>query len=219
MAQYIHHLYTIILKTISPAHHSSDGVIATKFRLYVLILITLIVLFPFAVKANNLFESQLELAKRGDAEAQFNVGQMYEFGFGVMKDNREAIYWITRSANQKHEAAGFKLLYLDIEREGLEGDNKAKVKELHKLAEQGNAQAQYYLGKMYKHGVGVNKNSEVAANWLNKAASAGVLEAEVELASTTQKKQHEEKKKLLMKSTFVTDPCNSKSSRFLSSCR
>ena len=219
MAQYIHHLFTIILKTLSPAHHSSGGVIATKFSLYVLMLMTLILLFPFTVKANNLFDSQLELAKRGNAEAQFNVGQMYEVGFGVMQDNREAIYWITRSANQKHEAAGFKLLYFDIEREGLRGNNKARIKELHRLAERGNAQAQYYLGKMYKHGVGVNKNNEVAADWLNKAASAGVLEAEIELASTTQKKQHEEKKKLLMKSTFVTDPCDSKSSRFLSTCR
>ena len=215
MAQYIYHLLTIILTSLSTVHHSSGAVIATKIRLYVLMLITFILLFPSVVKANNLFDSQLELAKRGDAEAQFNVGQMYEVGFGVMKDNREAIYWIRRSANQKHEAAVFKLLYLDIERQGLRGGNKARMKELHRLAEQGNAQAQYYLGKMYAYGVGINTNPDVAIDWLKKAASVGVLEAELELGYLMDDKQHEAGKDR----RFESDPCSEKTARFLSTCR
>ena len=189
------------------------------YRFFVMMLTALILLLPLAVQAGNLFDSQIKLAKLGDAEAQFNVGEMYEIGFSVKQDKKEARYWISRSANQQHEAAGFKLLYWDVERDGLKGKNKAKVNELNKLAKQGNAQAQYYLGKMYAHGVGVNKNSDVAINWLNKAALVGVLEAELELASVREEKQRESQKKALMKNRFESDPCSGKSARFLSTCR
>ncbi len=189
------------------------------YRFFVLILTTLIFLLPLTAQAGDLFDSQIKLAKNGDAEAQFNVGEMYEIGFTVKQDKKEARYWISRSANQEHEAARFKLLYWDVERDGLKGKNTAKVKELNKLAKNGNAQAQYYLGKMYAYGIGINKNIDVAIVWLNKAALADVLEAEIELASVRVEKQHEAQKKTLMKNRFLSDPCTSKSARFLSTCR
>ena len=189
------------------------------YRFFALTLTSLILLLPLAVQAGSLFDAQIKMAKLGDAEAQFNVGEMYEIGFNVKQDKKEARYWISRSANQKHETAGFKLLYWDLERDGLKGKNKTKVKELNKLAKQGNAQAQYYLGKMYAHGVGINKNSDVAIDWLNKAALVGVLEAELELASVREEKEREEQKKALLKNRFESDPCSGKSARFLSTCR
>ena len=189
------------------------------YRFIVLMLTTLIFLLPLAAQAGNLFDAQIKLAKSGDAEAQFNVGEMYEIGFSVKQDKKEARYWMSRSANQKHETAGFKLLYWDVERDGLKGKSKAKVKELNTLAKQGNAQAQYYLGRMYAHGVGINKNLDVAIDWLNKAAVVGVLEAEIELASVREEKQRGAQKKALMKNRFESDPCSSKSARFLSTCR
>lgn len=223
MAQYIYPIYrffTNILPALLSAPCCSGVGFATNVKPFVLMLITLILLLPIAVQASNLFNSQMKLANKGDAEAQFNVGEMYEVGFGVKQDKKEARYWISRSADQKHEAAGFKLLYWDVEREGLKGENKAKVKELNILAIQGNPQAQYYLGKMYAHGIGVNKNSDVAVDWLNKAALVGVLEAEIELASLREEQQHEaQKKEVLIKNRFITDPCSSKSARFLSTCR
>ena len=188
-------------------------------RFFVLMFTTLILLLPLIVQAGNLFDSQIKLAKSGDAEAQFNVGEMYEIGFSVKQDKKEARYWVSRSANQKHEAAGFKLLYWDVERDGLKGKNKARMKALSTLAKQRNAQAQFYLGKMYAHGVGINKNLDIAIDWLNKAALAGVLEAELELASISEEKQREAQKKALMKIKFESDPCSSKSAKFLSTCR
>jgi len=189
------------------------------FHFFVLKLTLLILLLPLTVQAGNLFETQMELAKLGDAEAQFNIGEMYEIGFNVNQDKHEARYWISRAANQKYERAVFKLLYMNMERDGLKGENKNKVKELNTLAKQGNAQAQYYLGKMYAHGVGVDKNIDIAVSWLSKSASAGELEAEIELSSVNEEKQREEQRKALMKNRFETDPCNSKSAKFLSTCR
>ena len=189
------------------------------YRFFVLMLTSSTLLLPLTVQAGDLFASQMKLAKLGDAEAQFNIGEMYEIGFSVKQDKKEARYWISRSANQKHEAAGFKLLYWDVERDGLKGKNKARVNELNNKAKQGIALAQYYLGKMYAHGVGINKNSDVAIDWLNKAALVGVLEAELELASVREEKQHEAQKKALLKNRFESDPCSGKSARFLSTCR
>ena len=188
---------------------------AINVRVYVPVLIILILLIPLAVQADDSFDSQMKLAKQGNAEAQFKVGEMYENGFGVNQDNREAKYWITRSANQNHETARFKLLYWDMERKGINGENKPKVKELNTKAKQGNAQAQYYLGKMYANGVGIKKNPDVATDWLKKAALAGVLEAELELVSLTEQKKHEAQEDR----RFKSDPCNDKTARFLSTCR
>jgi len=180
---------------------------------FVTILITL--LWPQAVQANDLFDTQLQLAKQGNPEAQFKVGEMYETGTGVEKNKREAVYWTTRSANQKHETARFKLIYWDLEKQGLNADNKARLEWLNNRAKQGNAQAQYYLGRIYAHGVGINKNPEVAIDWLNKAASAGVLEAELELAAVTEEMQRAS----AAERRFESDPGSGKTARFLSTCR
>lgn len=141
--------------------------------------------------ADGLFDFQMKLANKGNAEAQFKVGEMYETGFGVKQDMKQAEEWIRKAAGKGHETAGFKLLYWDVEKNGLNAGNKAKVDELNKKANAGNAQAQYYVGKMYAHGVGVKKNPDTAVDWLSKATLVGVLAAESELARVKedQKKQ------------------------------
>ena len=208
-------MQSIHLNSVIP---SSIGGFTTNARLFVLLL-TILLLLPLSVQADSLFDSQLKLAKSGDAEAQFNVGEMYEIGFGVQQNEKEARYWMARSANQKHEIAGFKLLYWDVERKGFKGKNKAKVIELNKMAKQGNSQAQYYLGKMYAQGVGFNKNPDVAIGWLKKAATAGVLEAELEHASVREDMRRQSLKKSLLKNRFEADPCSGKSAKFLSTCK
>ena len=188
---------------------------AANVGILVFIFMTLISTLSPAVHANDSFDYQLKLAKQGNAEAQFKVGEMYEAGIGVKQDNREALYWTIRAANQKHEKAGFKILYWDMERKGLDEENKAELERLNTKAKQGNPHAQYYLGKMYTYGIGINKNPDVAIDWLSKAASAGVLEAEIELASVMEGKQRESQGGL----EFKSDPCSGKTARFLSTCK
>jgi hypothetical protein len=116
---------------------------------------------------------------------------MYETGFGVKKDMNEAKSWVTKAAHQGHETAKFKLLYWDIEKNGVTKKNKAEVDVLVAKAEDGNPQAQFYVGKMHANGVGVKKNSDVAIGWLNKAALVGVLAAENELITVREAQQHQ----------------------------
>jgi len=194
---------------------SGRGAFIPDARFAVSMLTIFMLSLSLAVRADDTYDNQLNLAKQGHADAQFKIGEMYENGIGVKQDKREARYWFTRSANQGYENAGFKLLYWELEVKGLNDENYARVEELNIKAKQGNAQAQYYLGKMYANGVGINRNPDIAAEWLNKAASAGVLEAELELASMRESMQREAQKK----PRFVSDPCNSKSATFLSTCR
>ena len=101
-----------------------------------------------------------ERAEAGDAEAQSNLGVMYEKGEGVPKDYVEAVKWYRKAAEQG-DAYGQKQL----------------VKWYRKAAEQGVAIAQVNLGWMYDNGEGVPKDSSEATKWYRKAAKQGNADA------------------------------------------
>ena len=112
-----------------------------------------------SVKADVLFDFQMKLAIKDNAEAQFKIGEMYETGFGVARNRKKAKIWIDKAAAQGHLVAGYKLLYWDLEKQGIQKSNIAELEKLKKLAMSNDGQAQYYVGKMYAHGVGVKKKS------------------------------------------------------------
>ena len=51
----------------------------------------------------------MEMAKSGDADAQYNLGAVYESGFGIKPDPFEAVRWYTEAAEQDHPMAQLKL--------------------------------------------------------------------------------------------------------------
>ncbi len=55
------------------------------------------------------FKSLKTLAEKGDAEAQFNLGQMYYEGLGVDQDYKEAVKWYQEAADKGHARAQFNL--------------------------------------------------------------------------------------------------------------
>ncbi len=55
------------------------------------------------------------------------------------------------------------------------------LREWRPLAEQGNANAQFFLGVMYDKGQGVRQDLREAARWFRKAAEQGVAEAQSNL--------------------------------------
>ena len=56
---------------------------------------------------------------------------------------------------------------------GVAKDEVAAVNWYRKAAEQGHAQAQNNLGRMYQNGLGVSKNRAEAITWYRKAAKQG----------------------------------------------
>lgn len=63
------------------------------------------------------------------------------------------------------------------------GDYTTALKEWRPLAEQGNPDAQYKLGTMYRHGQGVTQDYKVAIKWFKLAADQGNVSAQSNLGA------------------------------------
>ena len=106
-------------------------------------------------------------------EAQYSLGYMYHYGYGVEKDYKEAVKWYRKAANQGHASGQYSLGYMYRNGYGVEKDYKEAVKWYRKAANQGHAYAQNGLGYMYRHGYGVEKDYKEAVKWYRKAANQG----------------------------------------------
>lgn len=114
------------------------------------------------------------LAERGDADAQFRLGTLYEHGQGVKEDNQAALDWLHRAAEQGHVAAQSSLgaLY-SFDLEDLPANYTLARTWLLRAAEQGNARAQYNLGVLYRDALGAERDTPVALKWFQRAADQG----------------------------------------------
>lgn len=120
-------------------------------------------------------------AEHGDAEAQFNLGTMYDDGYGMSGNKSEAAKWYRLAAEQGHAKAQYNLGLLYDEGVGVP-QNIAEAVKLYRLAaEQGHAKAQDNLGLMYANGIGVPQNNAAAVNWWRKAAEQGHAKAQYNL--------------------------------------
>ena len=68
---------------------------------------------PTNPAAVNEFQSQMTLANKGDIEAQYRVGEMYEKGLGTDQDISLAIIWYGRASLQGDKRATSRLSALD----------------------------------------------------------------------------------------------------------
>ncbi len=62
------------------------------------------------------------LAERGDADAQYNLGVMYDTGQGVAQDYAEALKWYRRAAEQGHADAQSNLGFMYAKGQGVVQD-------------------------------------------------------------------------------------------------
>ncbi|MBT5524960.1 MAG: sel1 repeat family protein, partial [Rhodospirillaceae bacterium] len=81
-----------------------------------------------------------------DAEAQFNLGAMFQDGQGVPQNDKVALKWYRLAAEQGHAKAQFNLGFMYSAGQGVPQDNKTAVKWYRLAAKQGDASAQYNLG-------------------------------------------------------------------------
>ena len=120
-----------------------------------------------AAKENfySFYSKQLEkFAKSGDAQAQYEVGCDYLKGSGVDKDVKTAAEWFLLAVQQNHEQAIAKFYSF-------------YSKQLEKMAKEGDARAQFETGNCYYMGREVDKDTEEASEWYQKAMAQGHEEA------------------------------------------
>ena len=63
----------------------------------------------------------------------------------------------------------------------MEGDYETSLTECQPLAEEGNAEAQFCVGRLYANGFGVDMNDDLALQWYGAAAAQGHCEAQYNL--------------------------------------
>ena len=121
-------------------------------------------------------------AKQGDADAQYNLGYMYENGDGVERDDNIAAEWYEKAAAQGHAKAQNNLAFLYRKGYGVPQDIDKAIELYEKSARQGCATAQRNLGYLYKYGTEIGQDYVKAAEWFRKAAEQGNPTGQVNLA-------------------------------------
>jgi tetratricopeptide (TPR) repeat protein len=110
------------------------------------------------------------LADRGDADAQFNLGQAYKLGRGVTANPGIAQSWYEKAAKQGHEQAQVNVGLLLYN----EGRRQEAMPWIRKAADLGDPRAQYILGTELFNGDLVGKDWPRAYALMLKAADGGV---------------------------------------------
>ena len=113
------------------------------------------------------------LADQGHADAQYNLGLMYDYGRGVVEDDAEAVRWFRLAADQGHAYAQLSLGVMYADGRGVPEDDAEAVRWLRLAADQGLAGAQHRLGLMYANGRGVLQDNVTAHMWFNIAGANG----------------------------------------------
>ncbi len=107
------------------------------------------------------------LADQGDDVAQFDLGVMYNKGWGVPRDYVQAAKWYRLAAVQGNADAQYNLGILNDD-----GHRYAEaVKWYRKAADQGLGDAQFNLGLLYAKGQGVPRDYVQAYMWFELSAA------------------------------------------------
>ena len=114
-----------------------------------------------------------QVAERGDAHAQYRMGQLYRDGPLLIPDNRKATHWLTQAAKQGLSEAQYALGKLLLSDDWEVRDPGEGIRWLKQAAENGSHFAAYRLGKEYLSGEVVSKSVTKAADWFTKSAEAG----------------------------------------------
>ena len=124
------------------------------------------------------YEKALQLwtksAEKGNAEAQYRLGRLYDRGEGTEENPVLALEWYTKAAEQGVEEAQTNLGALYDLGRGTEENDIAAAKWFAAAAKQGNMVAQYNLAVMLDNGEGIATNKAQAAVLYRKAAAQGM---------------------------------------------
>ena len=114
-------------------------------------------------------------AEDGDATAQYMLGRAHRLGYGVGRNDAEAVKWIRKAAGQNFALAEMELANMYFEGEGVAKDMAEGMKWLKKAADHGDSLAQFTFGYSLELQGG---NASEAASWYRKAAEHGLALAQ-----------------------------------------
>jgi TPR repeat protein len=109
------------------------------------------------------------------APAEFHMGQLYDFGFGVTENDGEALRWYRKAA--EHGSAAGQRAVGDFYRKGrgVPANAAEAARWYQRGADGDDVRAQYELGEMYFSGSGVTRDYAAAYVWFSLAAGQAPL--------------------------------------------
>ncbi|WP_455211261.1 tetratricopeptide repeat protein [Kaarinaea lacus] len=166
-------------------------------RIFCTLVLFTLPFMAYAYKGDYVWEEKykelLPLAISGNAEAQYDVGEMLERGRGVNKDLAEAFKWYLKSAEQGNTKGAFRTGLAYLKGKGVGKDMDSAFQWLQQASDRGYERANYYLGVMYEKGDGVEVNYTRALSHYKKALSAGYAPAKERIADVQKAIQEEDR--------------------------
>ncbi len=123
----------------------------------------------------------MPLARAGDLDAMYNIGALYENGFGVPRSTARAIEWYRRAADRRFAPAQFRLGQMYASGLGLRRDAKKALHWYERAAEQGYPEAAFNLAVAYETGVDGGPDIARAVALYSAAVARGFAPAQFNL--------------------------------------
>ncbi len=131
------------------------------------------------------FEQFQKAADKGYGSAMVLLGIMYQYGYGIARDDKLAAEWYHKAAETGDAFAMTQLGLAHQKGEGVAPDYQEAFEWYHKAieryrkaADKGEAVAMTVLGSMYEEGIGVGApDDKEAIEWYRKAANKGYIDA------------------------------------------
>jgi V8-like Glu-specific endopeptidase len=118
------------------------------------------------------------LAEKGDARAEFDIGFMHSYGWGVPRNPAEAITWYRKAADQGLQVAQHFLGIAYVNGEGVRCDDAEAARWFARAAAQGFSESQYMLGTMTMDGRGVPQDLVQGYAFIVMSGRGGVRPAQ-----------------------------------------
>jgi len=109
-------------------------------------------------------------ASHGYAPAEFQMGQLYDFGFGVEQDDAQALAWYRKAADHGSTPAQRTVGECLQKGRGISADTREAARWYQRAADADDLRAQYQLGQLYFTGTGVARDYIAAYVWFMLAA-------------------------------------------------
>lgn len=121
-------------------------------------------------------------AIEGNSEAQYLLGKRYRFHAGNAEEQKKADDLLSSSAARGYDSAVAFIHFMEDAGYGIAESFHQHGADIHKLAQDGDANSQYQLATRYESGHLEKKNYRLALYWFGKAADNGNIMAMKSLA-------------------------------------
>ena len=112
-------------------------------------------------------------AEIGYYQAQYKIGDCYDFGKGVTEDKKEALKWFKRSASKDYIPAVYVLGLCYHYGNGIKKNKREALKYFRRAANNEYAAAVCMIGEYYYYGYIVDEDEEEAIKYFKRAAELG----------------------------------------------